>query len=142
LGLLAFSARVRASDMRGLALAFVVFALSCGRRGSAPVPSGSASGQSAHDPDPSPSVVPTTAAPPPPTSSSPSPAPDLDTSTRDAAARAAALLGAASIVTTTIDAFVLVNADGGANYAAAVNLARAALPAFFHGRFDKHPRPP
>jgi hypothetical protein len=40
---------------------------------------------------------------------------------------------------TVVDSFVLVNADGGANYAAAVTLARRAVDAFYAGRFEEHP---
>jgi hypothetical protein len=69
----------------------------------------------------------------------PTPPVDLPTSLRDAVTAAASALHVKTVTHVDVDAFVLVDADHGANFPAAVSLARKAVAAFFHGRFDRHP---
>lgn len=69
----------------------------------------------------------------------PTPAVDLAASLRAAVTAAAAALHTPSVTHVDLDAFVLVDADHGPHFARAVDLARKALDAFFHGRFDRHP---
>jgi hypothetical protein len=64
---------------------------------------------------------------------------DRAASLRDAVTAAASALGVASVAHVDIDAFVLVDADHGARFPRAVDLARQAVAAFYEGRFDKHP---
>ena len=52
---------------------------------------------------------------------------------------AASALHVKSVPHTVIDFVVMMNADGGARYGAAVSLVRRSLPRLFEGRFDKHP---
>jgi hypothetical protein len=80
------------------------------------------------------SAVETTA--PPPTTDE-----DLATSIASAVTAAASTLHRDTVPHTVVDSFVLVNADGGTNYEAAVTLARKAVDRFYAGRFDKHPFP-
>ena len=67
------------------------------------------------------------------------PAADLATSLRAAVAGAAVALHTKTVTHVDIDAFVLVDADHGSRFPAAVDLARKAVDALFDGRFEKHP---
>lgn len=69
----------------------------------------------------------------------PTPAVDLPASLRAAVTAAAVALHTEAVTHVDLDAFVLVDADHGPHFAAAVSVARKALAALFNGRFDKHP---
>lgn len=69
----------------------------------------------------------------------PAPAVDLPASLRAAVTAAAVALHTEAVTHVDLDAFVLVDADHGPHFAAAVSVARKALAALFNRRFDRHP---
>ena len=69
----------------------------------------------------------------------PAPPVDLPASIRAAVAGAAAALAVDTVTHVEVDAFVLVDADHGSHFRAAVDLARRAVAAYFNGRFDRRP---
>jgi len=132
--------------MRALAFRLLLLASACARSPSVSAEDASPSIPTASGLAPTPSAVaPTgsTPTPDPPTVDSsflpPAPPVDLPASLRAAVAGAAEALHVKTVTHVDVDAFVLVDADHGSHFPAAVDLARKAVDALFHGRFDRHP---
>ena len=116
---------------------FALLALACGRASPSSTREGPAS---LHPPPPADAAALRDPSLDDPTSFLPPEAPvDLGASLHSALSAAAATLKTAAFAHTTLDAFLLVNADGGDHYAATVSLARKTLAALYAGRIDKHP---